>query len=177
MAIRTARLDLIVTTVEHLRAELDAPELLGGLLGAEVPAGWPPGLYDRDAMSFFLAQATERGEEAVGWYGWYAVRRAAGGEGALLVASGGYFGPPSADGTVEIGYSVVPEARGQGYATEVAGALTERALAWSGVERVVAEAHESNAGSVKVLSRCGFQRVGPGREAGHWRFERRRGGG
>ena len=172
--IRTARLDLIVTTVEHLRTELDAPSTLGEALGVEVPEGWPPGFYDRDAMEFFLARGLESGESARGWYGWYGVLRAADGERGLLVAAGGYLGPPSADGTVEIGYSVVGSARGRGYATEVANALCERALATPGVERVVAEAHEFNEASVKVLLRCGFSRVGPGREPQYLRFERKR---
>ena len=40
----------------------------------------------------------------------------------MLVAAGGYFGPP-AGGSVEIGYSVIPEARERGYATELVEAL------------------------------------------------------
>ncbi|MEZ4300531.1 MAG: GNAT family N-acetyltransferase [Polyangiaceae bacterium] len=173
MVIRTARLDLIAATAEHLRAE-DNPQLLGELLQAEVPEGWPPGSYDRDAIDFFLAKAIEGGEAVIGWYAWYAVRRPVAGERASLVAAVGYFGPPSGDGTVEIGYSVVPSARNQGYATEAAEALTRRALALPGVERVTAEAHDTNVSSIRALLRCGFRRTGPGREEGHSRYERRR---
>lgn len=167
----TARLDLVATTIQHLRTELDAPERLGALLGVDVPAGWPPGQYDRDAMQFFLERAMQDGEAATGWYGWYAIRRATDAEPALLVAAAGYFGPPI-DGAVEIGYSVVPEARGKGYATEAVNALAERAFGMPGVDCVAAEAHESNVASVKVLMRCGFECVGKGREEGYWRFER-----
>jgi [ribosomal protein S5]-alanine N-acetyltransferase len=174
LGIRTARLHLVVITVQHLRVELDTPEQLGELLGVEVPASWPPGLYDRDAMVFFLERAIKGGEAAIGWYGWYAIRRATDAEPAMLVASAGYFGPPTPDGTVEIGYSVAREARRQGYATEIADALTARALGTPGVQRVAAEAHESNLGSVRALLRCGFLRVGQGREEGHSRFERRK---
>jgi ribosomal-protein-alanine N-acetyltransferase len=172
LVLRTARLDLVVTTAQHLRVELETPERLGELLGAEVPAGWPPGLYDRDAMEFFLEQAMKGGEAATGWYGWYAIRRATDADAAVLVASAGYLGPPSQNGTVEIGYSVAPEARRQGYATEIVDALVARALGMPGVQRVVAEAHDSNEGSVKALLRCGFLCVGQGREEGHSRFER-----
>ena len=40
-----------------------------------------------------------------------------------LVGAGGYFGPPDADGTVEIGYSVLPEWQRHGYATQMTEAL------------------------------------------------------
>ncbi len=168
--LRTARLDLIATTLEHLRCELEAPQDLAALLGVVVPPSWPPGLYDRDAMQFFRARMAEGGPAVVGWYGWYAVLRAAEGRPATLVAGVGYFGPP-AGGVVEIGYSTAPEWRGQGYCTECVQALTARALGVAGVERVVAEVHEDNPASVKVLARCGFHRVGPGREPGFHRYQ------
>ncbi len=166
----TPRLDLVATTADHLRIELDSPHLLGEALFAEVPLGWPPGLYDHDAMRFFLAQTLAAGEAALGWLGWYMIRRTTDHEGALLVGSAGYFGPPAADGIVEIGYSVVEEARGKGYAAEAAGALTQRALAWPGVTQVVAEAKADNYASHKVLLRCGFTQTGAGREPDTLRF-------
>ena len=169
--IHTPRLDLVAMTLEHLRAELEAPGQLGEMLSAAVPASWPPGLWDRDAMRFFHARMTERGPAVVGWYGWYAVLRAAEGRPATLVATGGYFGPPSDDGTVEIGYSSTVEWRGQGFATELVQALTARALASPSVQRVVAEVHEDNAASLTVMARNGFHRVGPGRDPGHHRYQ------
>jgi RimJ/RimL family protein N-acetyltransferase len=172
LCVHTARLELIAATPDHLRAELDAPERLAEMLGAVVPPGWPPGLYDSDAMKFFLARLTEGGAGTAGWYAWYGIRRAAAEAPATLVAAGGYMGPPSEDGTVEIGYSVVPELRGRGYATEMMGALVARALEVPGVRRVAAEAHEENIASITVLERCGFSRVGLGRDPGHLRFER-----
>jgi [ribosomal protein S5]-alanine N-acetyltransferase len=169
--IHTERLDLIAATVEHFQAELEAPEQLGPMLGAVVPPSWPAGLHDRDAMTFFRARLLEGGQAVVGWYGWYAVLRAAEGRPATLVASGGYLGPPGADGTVEIGYSAAEEWRGHGYVTELVQALTARALATPGVQRVVAEVHEENTASLKVMERCDFHRVGRGRDPGYHRYE------
>jgi len=168
----TERLLLVPTTIEHLHAELHAPDQLSGLLGAVVPPSWPPGQYDRDAMAFFLARMTEGGAAVKGWYGWYAILRALTQRPATLVAAGGYFGPPSADGVAEIGYSVVPEFRGQGYATELVDALTTRMRGQAGVRLVAAETSADNLASLKVLDRCGFKRVGAGREPGYFRFER-----
>src|SRR5205085_4024880 len=69
-------------------------------------------------------------------------------------------GPPGADGAVEIAYGVAPEHQGKGYATEAAEALVNYAFG-SGQVRVV-RAHtlpEPNA-STRVLTKCGFRRVG-----------------
>ena len=76
-----------------------------------------------------------------------------------VVGSAGFKGPP-ADGVVEIAYGLNPEYQGKGYATEAAEALTAYAFD-SGKVRIV-RAHtlpESNA-SGRVLTKCGFRRIG-----------------
>ena len=104
------------------------PERLETLFEAEILPSWPPGEYNRHAIAFFRDRLMKEGEAVADWYVWYAIRRATAGDSAALVACGGYFGPPLADGTVEIGYSVVPEWRRHGYATELVQALTKRAF-------------------------------------------------
>jgi RimJ/RimL family protein N-acetyltransferase len=169
--IDTARMRLIAAQLAHLRTELAEPSQLAALLGVEIPASWPPGEYDRDAIVYFLSQYEIRGPEAIGWYGWYAVRRADGKSAAQLVGAGGYFGLPSADGTVEIGYSIVDETRGEGYGTELAQALTNRALRHPGVRRVIAHVQADNIASHKVLKRAGFHFAAVG-ASGKQRYER-----
>lgn len=169
--IDTPRLRLIAAQLAHLRTELDDPAQLAALLDAEVPASWPPGEYDRDAILYFLSQYEIRGADAVGWYGWYAIRRAEGASPAQLVGAGGYFGPPTAEGTVEIGYSIADEARSQGYGTELALALTERALRQLRVRRVIAHAAPDNMASRRVLEHAGFRFAGSG-ASGKSRYER-----
>ena len=104
---RTPRLELVAARLEHLDAELESPVRLKNLIGAEVLPSWPPGEYDRHAIGYFRDRLNEGGEAVVPWYVWYAIQPAAAGSPAILVACGGYFGPPSPDGTVEVGYSVV----------------------------------------------------------------------
>src|SRR4051812_32959281 len=122
LSIRSARLALVAATLDHLVAELEGREALGSLLGVEGPASWPPGEYDRDAIQFFRDLLAVAGPEQAGWYVWYAMRSGIGDARPSLVAGAGFLGPPTSDGTVEIGFSVVPEARGQGYATEIVDA-------------------------------------------------------
>ncbi len=77
-----------------------------------------------------------------------------------VIGQCGYKGPPSGDGIVEIAYGVDEDYQGRGYATEAAHALVEHAF---GTDRVrVVRAHtllEANA-STRVLTKCGFERVG-----------------
>jgi ribosomal-protein-alanine N-acetyltransferase len=77
-----------------------------------------------------------------------------------VVGKAGFKGPPAADGVVEIAYGVAPDHQGKGYATEAAQGLTAYAFS-SGKVRVV-RAHtlpEPNA-STRVLTKCGFRRIG-----------------
>ena len=173
--LRTPRLDLIAATLAHVEAELEASSRLGSLLGAEVPEGWPPGEYDRDAQEFFRECLERGGDEVVGWYGWYAVRRADAAGPVQVVGAGGFLGPPSPEGEVEIGYSLLPETRGQGYATELVRALLEHAFTHPDVQRVVAHTAEGNEASAAVLTRAGFSPAGSGAEPGSLRFEILRG--
>jgi ribosomal-protein-alanine N-acetyltransferase len=172
LTVRTAHLELVAATLQHLEAELCGPAALGAMLGVRVPPGWPPGDYDRNALEFFRSQLEVAGESAVGWYNWYAMALDQGGRRHALVAGAGYMGPPADDGAVEIGYSVMPPARRHGYATELVEFLVERALRFHPVRSVIAHTLESNAASAGVLLRCGFVRVGPGDEPGIVRFER-----
>lgn len=60
---------------------------------------------------------------------------------------------------VEIGYFVLPKARGRGVATTIARALAEHAFS-VGVERVAAYVNVGNTASERVLERAGFTREG-----------------
>jgi ribosomal-protein-alanine N-acetyltransferase len=169
---QTERLDLVAASLAHLDAELESPAALARLLGAVVPAGWPPGEYDRPAIEFFRAQLVES-PEVTGWYSWYAIQRASVEQPATVIGAGGYFGPPDAGGVVEIGYSVVPAFEGRGYATELVRALVARAFTQACVTRIIAHTRPDNAGSIKVLERCGFTLVGPGEDPGTVLYEHR----
>jgi RimJ/RimL family protein N-acetyltransferase len=62
-------------------------------------------------------------------------------------------------GIVEIGYWVLPEARGRGVATTIARLLAEHAFTL-GIERVAAYVNVGNVASERVLERAGFTREG-----------------
>ena len=170
--LQSDRLTLIASTLAHIRTELESPDQLATMLNAMVSTEWPTGEYDRDAMEFFRARLDEGGEQAEGWYGWYAVRAADAGGPRTLVGAGGYFGPPDTEGTVEVGYSVLPRWQRRGYASEIVQTLVQHAFTFPTVERIIAHTTEANPASIAVLLRCGFRRAGAGREPGTLRFER-----
>jgi RimJ/RimL family protein N-acetyltransferase len=172
LSFRTQRLELVAATLEHVLAEFSGRGALAALLKVQVPSSWPPGEYDRDALEFFKSKLESASPEEHGWYNWYVISLGTSGFGQSLVAGAGYFGPPSR-GTVEIGYSVVPEARGQGYATEIVEALVAHAFKSQRVRSIIAHAQDTNEASSSVLRRCGFRAVGPGLAAGSTRYERR----
>ena len=68
--------------------------------------------------------------------------------------------PPDAEGVVEIAYGVDEAARGKGFATEGAAALSEFAYAHENVHLVRAHTKENDGASARVLDKCGFQCVG-----------------
>ncbi len=171
--ILTPRLELLPATPEMLRAALAGPEALRDTLRAEVPATWPPEYLDPPALEWVLARLAEHPHQAE-WWMYLVVRRGAGGQ-RTLIGSAGYKGPPSSDGTVEVGYGIVSDHRRQGLASEATAALVERAFADARVQRVIAETLPELVGSIGVLHRCGFRQLGPGSEPGVIRFERRRG--
>lgn len=63
-------------------------------------------------------------------------------------------------GTTEIGYGVMRDYRGYGYATEAVSAITSWALAQPCVMGVISETEESNVAPQKVLNKAGFVPMG-----------------
>ncbi len=171
----TARMQLVPASVALARAELVDRAEFARLLSATVPDEWPPEIL-ADALPLFL-EWIEAAPDRIGWYVWYAMMRApreasdmlAGDVGDTLMASGGFKGAPQ-DGTVEIGYSVLPRFQGHGYATEMVRALIDWAFSQPGVLRIVAETTESNTASMRLLHRFGFTHTEPAVEPGHVRF-------
>ncbi|MDH6627153.1 ribosomal-protein-alanine N-acetyltransferase [Streptomyces sp. LBL] len=80
-------------------------------------------------------------------------------EGAV-VGYAGFHGPPDEAGMVELGYSVVPVHRRQGYARAMLTALVQRAVAEAGVRTVRVTISPDNAASLATISGFGFVKVG-----------------
>lgn len=167
--IATERLELVPATVALARASLESSEALAAHLDVVVPDTWPPEFLDPPALEFTLDRLAEGARQAGWWLHFVVLTRGA--RGRTLIGSAGYKGPPSPDGTVEVGYGIVRDHQRQGYASETVRALLEHAFAVPAVHRVIAETFPELTPSIGVLRKCGFRLVGDGSEPGVIRFE------
>lgn len=90
---------------------------------------------------------------------WMARQAVVGDEG-LVVGHAGFHGPPDEVGMVEIGYSVAPEFRRQGYARATLIELLRRAAAEPAVTTVRATISPGNVASLATIAGFGFVEVG-----------------
>ena len=137
------------------------------LLGAALAPDWPQ--PDLLAVLPLQASATPSSE---GFGVWVMVER----ESSTVVGDVGFIGPPDATGSVEVGYSVVPDRRRRGYATEAARALVTWALEQPDVSVVVARCDSDNVPSIRTLERIGFRPTGEQDGQVRWRYEPERSG-
>jgi ribosomal-protein-alanine N-acetyltransferase len=130
------------------------------LIGAELSDDWPlPDLVD--ALPLFAARRTNQGFGA-----WVVIDPGSG----RVIGDIGFMGPPDGNGEVEIGYSLVPAARGRGLAAEAAAALSGWALRQPGVAAVTASCEPDNIASIRTLERSGFSRDGTRETLLRWRL-------
>jgi ribosomal-protein-alanine N-acetyltransferase len=155
MELETVHLRLMLQSTEEVLAQIEAmsptdqaevsPVWIGQLRAAPSPSPW--------THSFAI------------------VLKASG----AVIGSCGYKGPPSSDRVVEIAYGVNADQQGRGYATEVAEALTRYALKSPQVRLVCAHTRPNENASTRVLTKCGFCRVGEvidPEDGLVWRWER-----
>lgn len=142
---------LIPASPDLLTAVLAGPAALGNKLGVDIGPGWPQSMGTFATANEFLKLFPEQ----VLWSTYFFLDDRA----TVLLGSGGFKGEP-VDGSVEIGYEVVPCWRGQGVATRAVTGLIDIAQASREVRVVTAETAGNENASVGVLRKVGFTRVG-----------------
>lgn len=116
------------------------------LCGLRLHEDWPdaelPGVLES------YAKLIEAHPDKIGWGVWLFARE------GVVIGDGGFHGPPK-EGRVQVGYSIVPEHRRRGYATQALSALCGWAIG-QGARIIEAHCAASNAASARVLVKCGF---------------------
>jgi ribosomal-protein-alanine N-acetyltransferase len=147
------RLDLVFCDLDLIEMILVSDKAaLAAALNATIPDGWP---VSPEVQPLFRDMIKED-PSASGWLGYAAILRSE----RQVVGDVGFLGPPDAAGSVEIGYSVVTDRRGRGYASEMVEVLARWAFQDERVRRITAHTDFDNGASMKVLENNGFQRTG-----------------
>lgn len=116
---------------------------------------------DLGGLGGFLRATATSGEQRP--FGYYRITRSGDG---LAIGGIGFKSQP-AEGIVEIGYGLVPSARGRGYAAEAVVALLGVAR-HHGVSKVIADTDLDNVASQRTLIRAGFLLVGADAQSHHF---------
>jgi [ribosomal protein S5]-alanine N-acetyltransferase len=159
-AIAARRLELLSMSPEFLVDLLaNRQEAAARLLGAAIPDDWPDG-HDRRFLGLRLEQM-RREPASREWLVRAIVLR----EGRTMIGHVGFHGPPGTNGprvggAVEIGYSIFPDHRGHGYATEAATALLDWARSERGIGEFVASVSPLNDASLAIVRKLGFVQTG-----------------
>lgn len=88
-----------------------------------------------------------------GFYTWAVIEKAS----KKMIGDIGFKGAPNQIGIIDVGYSIVPQFRGKGYATEALKAIVAWAFTLENVKRISADCAETNAPSICVLKNAGFR--------------------
>jgi RimJ/RimL family protein N-acetyltransferase len=155
ICIRTERLELVAMDGELAVAQVDDRIRFFRMLGVRPTANWPPPLVDTATMSYTRDRLMHCPEE-VGWQAWVWIDPVDKYSVMELVGFGGFAGQPDDQGTVEIGYSLLPAREGFGYASEAVAALLLWAKGDERVRTIVAHTLKEGVASQKLLKRHGF---------------------
>jgi [ribosomal protein S5]-alanine N-acetyltransferase len=90
-----------------------------------------------------------------------------------LIGDIGFHQPLTSQPPIEVGYAIIEQFQGRGYATEAARALLQWAFAQPEPQRIIARVSPENVASQKVALAAGMQQCAAGEE-GFLVFERER---
>jgi [ribosomal protein S5]-alanine N-acetyltransferase len=147
----TPRLRLYALTLLEIQALMRGERTaLEARLGAAIPPEWPS-QHLLEALPIIMREmGWEPGDARWVWVVVEPLR-------AALIGDIGYHGPLHDEATVEIGYTLLPEAQGLGYATEATAALIEWTFAHTKVAQIIAQIDPTNAASLRVAAKLGMR--------------------
>ena len=104
----------------------------------------------------------------LGWGVWLVTNR----DSNIIIGDIGFKGKPDSDNTVEIGYGIISSAQNKGYATEAVTEIIKWAFTFENVTKIVAECHDENLASIKVLEKLHMKMTGSEKKMLKWELEK-----
>lgn len=143
------RIHLLNCSLEIVEFILKGDEAISSELGLNVPPQWSE--FGVEIFRYTL-ESIKTNPKASIWWGYLPILT----ETNTLIGTCGFKGEPT-EGMVEIGYEVAKSYRNNGYATEIAEILIQKAFESEFVDIVIAHTLAEENPSVKILRKKGFQ--------------------
>ena len=149
--IRTARLCLMPCSLDVALSVVNDHSVIRTMPGISLPDDWPA----KDLMGIlpWYVKQLRSDPEMYGWGIWLMIDSSS----KQVIGDIGFKGRPE-NGAVEIGYSVIPRRRRQGYASEAASAIVEWAFGHKEVDTIKGECEKDNIPSIRILEKLGMTR-------------------
>lgn len=164
--IETERLHIFPLTLSQLELYLKANDGFENALGL-TPFSRTIAPQVKDMVTkFTLPKMKEALDEDYLFYTfWLVVDK----QSRVIVAEMGFKGTPIDGGRVEIGYGTMPAMQNKGYMTEAVNGMLQWAATRKDISVVLAETHETNVPSIRVVEKNGFERMGKQGENYYWK--------
>jgi [ribosomal protein S5]-alanine N-acetyltransferase len=158
--IHSPRLSLIPLTPAFFEASMAGDQVAAeGILGHAIPTDW----YDEGWLMRLRLDDLRKNPDYQPWSVRAIVHKETGG----MIGHTGFHTLPDPDylrpilpGGVEMGYTIFPDFRGQGYATEACRALMDWAYDSHQIRRFVLSIAPDNEASLRIAHKLGFIRIG-----------------
>ncbi|MCG7410472.1 GNAT family N-acetyltransferase [Paenibacillus sp. ACRRX] len=122
----------------------------------ELPAPWNATVsllkYPFGSHFAHYMAALDADPDLLGWGIWFVIAK----DKMNVVGDIGFKGVPNEKRSVEIGYGLLPNYQGRGYATEAVRELVSYAWGSHKVEVIEADCFDTNRASIRVLEKLGF---------------------
>lgn len=152
MLIETNHLKLIPCDTEILNSAIQGNTFLAQILNVTVPDNWTE--FGIGPLQFSMDKLSES-EDEKGWLTYLPIHK----QDNKLIGNGGYKGKPTTDGTVELGYEIVPTYRNRGLASEMTKGLIQNAFKDHRVKSIIAHTLREENPSTRILKKFGFEMV------------------
>ncbi len=157
LLIRSERLELPLLTLAQLdRLAAGEGDSVGIELGATLSPIWVDGVR---WLARLRAEQIRRRPEDAPWLLRPILSRATDGW-RTAIGYLNFHGRPDERGMVEVGYTLLPEARGHGYAIEAVRATFDWATAVHGIRHFRAAVAPGNERSLNLIAKLGFRQTG-----------------
>jgi RimJ/RimL family protein N-acetyltransferase len=150
------QITLLPQTPEHLRILLEGIDCYQDRFQLTVAEGVRDFLAGPEVSAEFLARLRNSAPPDP-WKDGFAILHNVD---KTIIGLCGFTGPPGSDGAVEIAYGIAPAYQNRGLAGEAARELIAYAMSTGQVRTIRAHTRPENNASTRVLTRCGFTRIG-----------------